>query len=252
MKGETLEELAEQMDVPAENLIAAVDDFNAHVAAKEEDEFGRTLYSTPIDNGPFYAAPRVPTVHHTMGGVKINTKTEVIDTEGNVIPGLYAAGEVTGGIHGANRLGGNALTDTVVFGRIAGQEVAAAGSAGTEPIELTDGSYYYEDVEFNKAGYKNTISMEVKDGEITSLVWDCLDKDGVKKSQLSMEGKYVMSETGMKWHEQAEAVAQYVVEHQSTDGLTDANGYTDVVASVSVNLEAFVNGVEDCMKQAAK
>jgi len=64
-------------------------------------------------------------VHHTMGGLKINTNTEVIDVNGNVIPGLYAAGEVTGGIHGTNRLGGNALTDIVVFGRTAGAQAAA-------------------------------------------------------------------------------------------------------------------------------
>lgn len=125
VKGDTLEALAKEMGVPAENLTAAVEDFNKHVETKEADEFGRTLYSTPIDNGPFYAAPRVPTVHHTMGGVQINTDAQVLDTEGNVIPGLYAAGEVTGGIHGANRLGGNALTDTVVFGRIAGASAAA-------------------------------------------------------------------------------------------------------------------------------
>lgn len=126
VKADTLEELAEKLGVDAGNLTAAVEDFNAHVESKEADEFGRTLYSTPIDTAPYYAAPRVPTVHHTMGGVQINTDAQVVNTEGNVIPGLYAAGEVTGGIHGANRLGGNALTDTVVFGRIAGKSAAAA------------------------------------------------------------------------------------------------------------------------------
>ena len=124
-KGDSLEDLAEKIGVPAENLVKAVDEFNSHVDDKSKDEFGRTLYSTKIDDAPFYAAPRVPTAHHTMGGVQIDTETHVIDTEGNVIPGLFAAGEVTGGIHGANRLGGNALTDTVVFGRIAGRNAAA-------------------------------------------------------------------------------------------------------------------------------
>lgn len=126
VKGDTLEELAEAMGVPAANLIAAVDDFNVHAESGKVDEFGRTLYSTPIDTAPFYAGARVPTVHHTMGGVKINSKTQILDADSNPIPGLYAAGEVTGGIHGSNRLGGNALTDTVVFGRIAGAEAAAA------------------------------------------------------------------------------------------------------------------------------
>lgn len=125
VKADTLEELAEKMNVPADTLIAAVTEFNRHAEggdlAGTPDEFGRTLYKTPIDTAPFYAAARIPTVHHTMGGVRINVNAQVLDENGNVIPGLYAAGEVTGGIHGANRLGGNALTDTVVFGRIAGE-----------------------------------------------------------------------------------------------------------------------------------
>lgn len=124
-KGETVEELAKAINVPAANLQSALDDFNAHVKTKEADAFGRTLYSDPIDKGPFYAAARVPTVHHTMGGVKINTDAQVISENGGIIPGLYAAGEVTGGIHGKNRLGGNALADILVFGRIAGKNAAA-------------------------------------------------------------------------------------------------------------------------------
>ena len=66
-----------------------------------------------------------PGIHHTMGGVKIDTSAEVLDKDGNVIPGLFAAGEVTGGVHGGNRLGGNAVADIVVFGRIAGANAAA-------------------------------------------------------------------------------------------------------------------------------
>ncbi len=134
-KADTIEELAEMIGVPVENLVATVEEYNKYCLGGElegkADEFGRTLFvdteqvHNGINDGPFYAAERVPTVHHTMGGVEINTNTEVIDVDGNVIPGLYAAGEVTGGIHGANRLGGNALTDTVVFGRIAGANAAA-------------------------------------------------------------------------------------------------------------------------------
>lgn len=74
--------------------------------------------------GPFYIQKVAPATHHTMGGVKINEKAQVINKKGEVIPHLYAAGEVTGGIHGTNRLGGNAITDIVVFGRIAGENAA--------------------------------------------------------------------------------------------------------------------------------
>lgn len=96
------------------------------VASGEPDAFGRTLYEPRSSTPPFYAAARIPTVHHTMGGVRINQYTQVLNENGQIIPGLYAAGEVTGGIHGANRLGGNALNDTVVFDRIAGENAAAA------------------------------------------------------------------------------------------------------------------------------
>lgn len=134
-KADTLEDLAAQIGVPAENLVAAVTEYNRHCTGGdlegEKDEFGRILFTDAeginngINNAPYYAAKRIPTVHHTMGGVKINTETQVINTQGEVIPGLFAAGEVTGGIHGTNRLGGNALTDTVVFGRIAGTNASA-------------------------------------------------------------------------------------------------------------------------------
>jgi urocanate reductase len=122
-QADTLAELAEQIDVDAANLEAAVEEFNACVDGAP-DPFGRTLFANKIDTPPFYAAKRVPTVHHTMGGIKIDTLARVIGEDGNPIPGLYAAGEVTGGIHGTNRLGGNALTDINVFGRIAGESAA--------------------------------------------------------------------------------------------------------------------------------
>ena len=77
-----------------------------------------------IEDGPFWACYTGMTVHHTMGGINTNVKAQALDWEGKVIPGLYAAGEITGGIHGGNRLGRNALTDLLVFGHIAGQEVA--------------------------------------------------------------------------------------------------------------------------------
>lgn len=123
---DTVAELAEKLGVPADALEKTVADYNGYVEAGVADPFGRVSYGTKIATGPFFAYPRKPAVHHTMGGVRINTDAQVIDENGNVIPGLYAAGEVTGGIHGSNRLGGNALTDTVVFGRIAGASAAAA------------------------------------------------------------------------------------------------------------------------------
>jgi flavocytochrome c len=120
----TIEELAAKINVPAANLKASFDEFNAGVDAGR-DRWGRTLWRIKIDTPPYYAGPRIPTVNHTMGGIKINTRAQVINTNGQVIPGLYACGETSGGIHGSNRLGGNALADIHVFGRIAGTNAAA-------------------------------------------------------------------------------------------------------------------------------
>jgi len=123
-KGDTLEELAGKLGMNVATLQATIDTFNASVESGR-DEFGRTLYSTKLTKGPWVATPRQACIHHTMGGVTIDTNCRVIGTNGKVIPGLYAAGEITGGIHGANRLGGNAVTDTVVFGKLAGDTVVA-------------------------------------------------------------------------------------------------------------------------------
>lgn len=125
-KADTLEDLAKQIGVEPENLVKAVEAFNASVDGAE-DEFGRTLFMDKLDTAPFYAGKRVPTVHHTMGGIKITPETRVVDQNGEIIKGLFAAGEVTGGIHGSNRLGGNALADVHTFGRIAGATAASEG-----------------------------------------------------------------------------------------------------------------------------
>ena len=77
---------------------------------------------------PMYAFQITPAIHHTMGGVRINKNAEVIGVTAKPIPGLFAAGEVTGGVHGGNRVGGNAVADIVTFGRIAGANAAKAAN----------------------------------------------------------------------------------------------------------------------------
>lgn len=121
--GATAEDLAKEMDVDAATLAATIETWNGYVAEKNDPDFGRTSFAEPLE-GPYYALTVQPGIHHTMGGIKINDNAEVIDTAGKVIPGLFAAGEVTGGVHGANRLGGNAVADFNIFGRIAGQSAA--------------------------------------------------------------------------------------------------------------------------------
>ena len=121
---DTLEELAEKIGVPAENLKNSVDTYNACYDVGEDQEFGRTNFDARLEHGPWVATPRQASIHHTMGGLRIDPETRVLTPEGEIIKGLYAAGEVIGGLHGGNRLGGNAVTDVVVFGKLAGENAA--------------------------------------------------------------------------------------------------------------------------------
>ena len=118
--GATYEELGKAMGVDAAAFAETMEKWNGYVEAKNDPDFGRTSFANPLNTAPYYAVKVTAGVHHTMGGLKINTNTEVLNEKGEVIPGLFAAGEVTGGVHGANRLGGNAVADFTVFGRIAG------------------------------------------------------------------------------------------------------------------------------------
>ncbi len=128
--GATYEELATATGITDPAAFAAtMAKWNQCVEAGVDEEFGRTSFANKLDTAPYYAIEVGPGVHHTMGGLKINANAEVISTEGAVIAGLYAAGEITGGVHGGNRLGGNAVADIVVFGRIAGTSAQTYTSA---------------------------------------------------------------------------------------------------------------------------
>ena len=124
-QGATYEELAKEIEVDPAAFAATMEKWNGCVEAKTDADFGRTSFANPLNTAPYYAIKVSAGVHHTMGGVVINSSTEVLKEDGSVIPGLFAAGEVTGGVHGANRLGGTAVADFVVFGRIAGASAAA-------------------------------------------------------------------------------------------------------------------------------
>ncbi len=123
--GETYEELAEAIELDPAVFAETMNNWNAAVAAGVDEDFGRTSFVDPLDTAPFYAIKVTAGIHHTMGGLTINPQTQVLAGDGTVIDGLYAAGEVTGGVHGGNRLGGTAVADFVVFGRIAGEQAAA-------------------------------------------------------------------------------------------------------------------------------
>jgi fumarate reductase flavoprotein subunit len=136
LKGDTLEELVEKINafavkgeypqVTVENLKATIEKHNSYIDSGVDPDFGKVMAATmvKIEEGPYYALPQYPSVHHTMGGLVIDEKTQVYDIYGQVIPGLYAAGEVTGGVHGTNRLGSNADADACGIGYVSGYVVA--------------------------------------------------------------------------------------------------------------------------------
>lgn len=123
-KADSLEDAAKFFNIPVDNLKATVERVNEFAKTGKDLDFNYRGKFVSLEKGPFYIQKAVPSVHHTMGGLVIDENAKVKTKDGKIIEGLYAAGEVTGVIHGTNRLGGNAITDIVTFGRIAGQNAA--------------------------------------------------------------------------------------------------------------------------------
>lgn len=121
--GDTAEDLAKEMNIDPATLAETIEKWNSYVEKKEDPDFGRTSFAEKLE-GPYYALTVQPGIHHTMGGLKIDSSAAVLTESGEAIPGLFAAGEVTGGVHGSNRLGGNAVADFIVYGKIAGASAA--------------------------------------------------------------------------------------------------------------------------------
>jgi fumarate reductase flavoprotein subunit len=126
IQANSIPELAKKLGMPEQNLVDTVNKYNKYIEAGKDPDFNKpiTKVMIPLVEGPFYGLAQWPAVHHCMGGVRINAKAQVIDVFNQVIPNLFAAGEVAGGVHGSNRLGSNAIPDCVVFGRVAGTSAA--------------------------------------------------------------------------------------------------------------------------------
>ena len=118
--------LAEKTGLPPNALAATLARYTAFCQAGEDEDFGRssTQMTAPLDTPPYYALRVKPAIHHTMGGIRVDADMHVLRSDDTPVPGLFAAGEVTGGVHGANRLGGNGVADIVVNGKIAGRGAA--------------------------------------------------------------------------------------------------------------------------------
>ena len=111
-----------------------------------------------------------------------------------------------------------------------------------------DGSYLWKSSQTDDNGFSDQISMQVQDHRITQLKWDAVDADGIGKRKLSADGQYVMTEDGPLWYEQADTLAQYLIENQSEEGLLQESGYaSDAVASVSIYAGGFMEAVKQCL-----
>ncbi len=243
MEADTIEGLAEKIGADPATLKETMDKFATAVKNKEADEFGREGIELPLTKSKFYACLCSPAVHHTMGGLKINTKAEVLTDKDTVIPGLFAAGEVTGGVHGGNRLGGNAVTDIVVFGRTAGSSAYAyltANGGNTEPsIVVAEKENDVEEVKpeveanFKDGTYKAqakgmsdvTVEAVIKDGEIVSIeLVEHGETDGIYQGAV----KKVIPE---------------IIKGQTTE--------VDVAAGATLTSNAIITAIKDIMEQAS-
>ncbi|SMS15467.1 flavocytochrome c [Levilactobacillus zymae] len=122
--GDSIADLAQTLNMDADTLSSTVTTWNQAVAGQNDTDFGRNMgMDRDISAGPFFAIHIAPAIHYTMGGIKINAQTQVLKEDGTTLSGLFAAGEVAGGLHGNNRIGGNSIAETVVFGRQAGEQV---------------------------------------------------------------------------------------------------------------------------------
>ena len=237
VEANTIEELAEKTGINKENLVATMNKYASMQEAGEDSEFGRKSMEVPLTKAPFFAGLAKPAIHHTMGGVKINTETQVLKEDGSVIPGLYAAGEVVGGVHGGNRLGGNAVADIVVFGRISGDnanEYVLANGGNTKRtivVENEDENFVPQDIktDLKDGSYKGVAKGFGGDVEVTFTV-----KNGIV-NDLSISGGKETAEIGGKAMEKIKRKMQSSGEFK-----------VDSVAGASITSK----GVSDAIKNA--
>ena len=240
-ESDTVEGLAEQLGMDPAALRQTMDTYAGYAQAGVDEEFGRidTSMGSDLTTPSFYACLCAPAVHHTMGGVKINASCDVIDASGSALPGLFAAGEVTGGVHGANRLGGNAVTDIVVFGRIAGSSaeryVLANGGNTALTIKTEEEEAAVPEVE---GGYKDGVYTGSGTGN-----------GGPLTVTVTVEGGNVVSvklaehaETDGIWQNAEKGVGNEIIRSQKTE--------VDVVAGATNTSNGILEAVKDALKDA--
>lgn len=246
IEGNTIEELAEKLDMDPAILAETIATWNTSVASGSDAEFGRTTgMENPLATAPYYAIKIAPGVHHTMGGVKINTHTQVLREDGSAIAGLYAAGEVTGGIHGGNRIGGNAVTDIIVFGRQAGTQAGLYamnnGGVGHPEAPVQNG-------DDDTAAIKDGVEAQYTDGVYTEEV---TGHNGPLTVQVTVEGGYI-TKVEVTSHEETETLFDAVMDQMVPTIIYEQSTEVDVITSATVTSEAILEAVNKVIEQAKK
>lgn len=238
-EADTPEALGEAIGVDGAALAETLKAYAGYQAAGTDADFGRESMELPLDQPKFYAALCAPAIHHTMGGVKINTATEVLKEDGTAIPGLFAAGEVTGGVHGANRLGGNAVTDIVVFGRIAGtaaEDYVAANGGHTE-AEIT--------------AAKEEAAAPAVQGNFKDGVYEGTGKgnNGDIKVEVTVEGGSITSVV-LKEHGETEGIFEAAEKNVVADIIKNQTAEVDAVSGATNTSNGIMEAVENALSSA--
>ena len=263
ISADSIEELAEKIGVPADNLAKTIADYNAHVESGEMDEFGREFTEDSLDGSysvainkvegdKYYAIAQRALVVMTLGGVTTNTSSQVLDADGNVIPGLYAAGECVGGIWGKFVSGGTGVMGPIVFGRLAARTAMTTELATSYKLKEAQ-TVITEDMLPVKEVVENTearfdMSTALTDGEYTAEV-DGQEGPMTVKTTVA-DGKIAAVEVVSNNETQSiaapalESVPAAIVDGNTCD--------VDVVAGATLTSNRIMDAVALCLEQAAK
>ncbi len=252
---DTLEELAGIIGVPADALVETVNAYNKAVEEGKTDEFGRDFSNTPtaysvavnkIEGDKYYAVPIKALVVMTLGGVTINNDMQVVDEAGNAIPGLYAAGEVVGGIWGKFVSGGTGVMGPVAFGRITGRNVVNMEPAEGQPVK--EASFVLKEELFEKkeaAGEKYDMSG-IKDGTYEAVV-DGQNGDMTVQVVVA-EGK--ISEVTVVSSHETENIAAPAIEKVPAAIVEQNSPDVDGVTGATLTSGRIMEAVKQCLDQA--
>ena len=254
----TLEELAAKIGVPAENLTKTVETYNAAVEAGASDEFGRlydgtvntyNLGTNKIEGDKFYAVRLHALCVMTLGGVTANANMQVLDEEGNVIPGLYAAGETVGGIWGKFVSGGTGVMGPIVFGQIAARHAMANEPAEGYTVKaaanLLDESLFVKE---SAEGELFDMTRALTDGEYTATVDG---QEGPMTVKTTIEGGKIAKVEVTENHE-TQAIAGGALESIPAKIVEANNPTVDAVAGATLTSGRIMKAVAECLNAAAK